>query len=339
MDRNCGSCGYYAMTSLHGPLCSKHRREVSALKEHNDCWTDPSVVAEEKEVATKVCSECGRELPVENFGRHFKTKDGYQPCCRECQSKKAKNRQPRQRKEKPEKEKKVRGPKSKHPDYINPEGVTMHWCGHCDTYKPTSEFSRDHSNKSGLATACKACRVAMENERRKRIRREKKAEKQLRDSAENCENTAEDLRDSAENCENTAEDLRDSAEKDVIQDPDGWSETEKSYLEQAIETLEHEDYLILAQALKSLRPQSEVLPPGFYLIMPDGRKYYTKEFRYKDMVMKIKDNTEDVEIVNESTDPIPPIPTLYSATDDQLVQELRSRGYSGNIIKKTSFIL
>ena len=55
--------------------------------------------------------------------------------------------------------------------------------------------------------------------------------------------------------------------------------------------------------------------------------------------MKIKDNTEDVEIVNESTDPIPPIPTLYSATDDQLVQELRSRGYSGNIIKKTSFIL
>ena len=186
MDRNCGSCGYYAMTSLHGPWCSKRRREVSALKEHNECWTDPSVVAEDKEVVTKVCSECGRELPVENFGRHFKTKDGYQPCCRECQSKKAKNRQPRQRKEKPVKEKKVRGPKSKHPDYVNPAGETMHWCGHCDTYKPVSAFSRDHSNKSGLATACKVCRVAMENERRKRKRAEMKAEKQLRPPAATC---------------------------------------------------------------------------------------------------------------------------------------------------------
>jgi hypothetical protein len=35
---------------------------------------------------------------------------------------------------------------------------------------------------------------------------------------------------------------------------------------------------------------------------------------------------------------IPAIPTLYDATDDQLVEELKRRGYTGNIIRKTSFI-
>ena len=42
---------------------------------------------------------------------------------------------------------------------------------------------------------------------------------------------------------------------------------------------------------------------------------------------------------SEDVTPIPPVPTIYSATDDQLVRELQNRGYTGNIIKKTSFIL
>ena len=35
---------------------------------------------------TKVCVKCGRELPVEEFNKHSKSKDGLQPYCKECQS-------------------------------------------------------------------------------------------------------------------------------------------------------------------------------------------------------------------------------------------------------------
>ena len=35
---------------------------------------------------TKVCARCGRELPVEEFNKHAKSKDGLQPYCKECQS-------------------------------------------------------------------------------------------------------------------------------------------------------------------------------------------------------------------------------------------------------------
>lgn len=33
---------------------------------------------------TKVCSHCGRELPVENFNKNKAKKDGLQSVCREC---------------------------------------------------------------------------------------------------------------------------------------------------------------------------------------------------------------------------------------------------------------
>lgn len=36
--------------------------------------------------ATKVCSKCGRELPIENFRKNPKAKDGYLNTCRECMS-------------------------------------------------------------------------------------------------------------------------------------------------------------------------------------------------------------------------------------------------------------
>lgn len=45
---------------------------------------------EENKPQTKVCNCCGRELPVDQFGKHAKTKDGLQPICKECRSKKSK---------------------------------------------------------------------------------------------------------------------------------------------------------------------------------------------------------------------------------------------------------
>ncbi len=34
---------------------------------------------------TKVCTRCGKELPLDAFNKSKKSKDGLQPWCRECQ--------------------------------------------------------------------------------------------------------------------------------------------------------------------------------------------------------------------------------------------------------------
>ena len=205
MDKTCGTCGKCRNTH-DGPYCYKGSspRPVSTLRVM-DCWVDPSEV-EQAPVMTKVCSVCGRELPVSEFGRHSRTKDGYQPFCRQCHSEMNKGHRKRQAFEnneapaKPEEVKKIvaentpppkprketksgkpRGRKVLHPD-IEKDGVLMHWCGHCKQYKPVEEFSKDASNKSGLATQCKACRVVLEHERRVR-RREEKKEQELQAAA------------------------------------------------------------------------------------------------------------------------------------------------------------
>ena len=41
---------------------------------------------EEKKTQTTVCKRCGRELPVDQFGKHFRAKDGLNPYCKECVS-------------------------------------------------------------------------------------------------------------------------------------------------------------------------------------------------------------------------------------------------------------
>lgn len=206
MDKTCGTCGK-CRTTHDGPYCYKGSspRPVSPIRVM-DCWVDPDQ-AEKAPVATKVCSVCGRELPVSEFGRHSRTKDGYQPFCRKCHSEMNKGHKKRQGVEpgeapampeevrrivaentpppKPRKEtkgRKPRGRKVSHPD-IEKDGVLMHWCGHCKQYKPVEEFSKDSSNKSGLATQCKACRVVLEHERRVRKRAKKNAAEVVAEAA------------------------------------------------------------------------------------------------------------------------------------------------------------
>ena len=40
-----------------------------------------------KEIKTKKCSKCGRELPIDNFYKDNRTKDGLYSNCKECHSK------------------------------------------------------------------------------------------------------------------------------------------------------------------------------------------------------------------------------------------------------------
>lgn len=39
-----------------------------------------------EEIKTKVCSKCGRELPIEAFGRNHTCKDGRCGTCKECKN-------------------------------------------------------------------------------------------------------------------------------------------------------------------------------------------------------------------------------------------------------------
>lgn len=73
MTKNCGTCGKCRNTH-DGPHCYKGRtpKPVSPLMVM-DCWTDPAE-EEPAPAATKVCSRCGRELPITEFGRHSRTK-------------------------------------------------------------------------------------------------------------------------------------------------------------------------------------------------------------------------------------------------------------------------
>lgn len=240
MNKICGNCHYYANSPMHGPWCTKNRKEVSYLQNAYDCWTEPGTAPAE-ETQMKVCSRCGRELPITNFGRHSRTKDGYQPCCRECQSqmnKGHKKRGPFEHNEKPA--------KPEEPEKI-PEGMKK--CSHCGKILPVSEFRKHKGSPDGLQYACKTCQVEMTTQAKQKRTAKKKA-------------------------------LLEAAQKEAL----------------------------LKQAVAEMPSESSVL-----------------------------EVTEPV--INDLATPIPPIPTLYSATDDQLVQELVNRGYTGNIIKKVSFIL
>lgn len=237
MDKICGTCHYYANSPIHGPWCTKNRKEVSYLQTAFDCYTEPGA-APAQEIQTKVSSHCGRELPITNFGRHSRTKDGYQPCCRECQSqmnKGHKKRKPFEHNEAPA--------KPEEPEQI-PEGMKK--CCHCGRILPVTEFRRHKNTPDGLQYACKECQVAMTT-----AAKQKKAKKRQ-----------EVIRE---------------AQKEVIKEK------------------------ILAE-----------IPA---------------------------DPSEMPVIVNELTDIVPRLLTLKAATDDQIVEELRQRGYQGSIIKKTSFIL
>lgn len=236
MNKICGNCHYYANSPMHGPWCTKNRKEVSYLQSAFDCWTEPGTAPAE-EMQMKVCSRCGRELPITNFGRHSRTKDGYQPCCRECQSemnKGHKKRGPFEHNEKPA--------KPEEPEKI-PEGMKK--CSHCGKILPVSEFRKHKGSPDGLQYACKTCQVEMTTQAKQKRTAKKKA-----------------------------------------------------LLEEA-----------------------------------------QKEAMMKKVLAEMPSESSEPEVVNEMLDLVPRLITLQTATDDQLVQELVNRGYTGNIIKKVSFIL
>ena len=257
MEKICGNCHYYANSPMHGPYCNKNRKEVSFLQTAYDCFTEPGSV-QEAPVMTKVCSHCGRELPISSFGRHSRTKDGYQPCCKDCQSEMNrghKKRGPFEHNEAPA--------KPEEPEKI-PDGMKK--CSHCGRILPVSEFRKHKGAPDGLQYACKECQVEMTTKAKQKRTAKKKA-------------------------------LLEEVQKEALMKK------------------------VLAE-MPAASSEPEV-------IIPSNEQ--------QGLGTRLEPNTPIVNDLFEA--PIPPVPTIYSATDDQLVDELRRRGYTGNIITKKSFIL
>lgn len=81
----CVDCKHFGHHKFSGEfICTKTGRAVGMLN-NKDCFTPKTTDMENQDTPkTKVCKRCGRELPVTEFGKHCKTKDGLQPYCREC---------------------------------------------------------------------------------------------------------------------------------------------------------------------------------------------------------------------------------------------------------------
>ena len=104
-----GKCGRCAWCE-NGMYCRKRHKDVGYFDE-KPCFTtreefdllfamevtkkkDDNIIKQEKtmnekmtNVATKVCKDCGRELPIEEFQIQVRSKDGRMHICKECKKK------------------------------------------------------------------------------------------------------------------------------------------------------------------------------------------------------------------------------------------------------------
>ena len=146
-ENTCGHCAGFRTTDGY---CRRKGKYVNALAEAPDkCFMDPDAQkkaltgltpAESAKPKTKVCKECGRELPIEEFPRHRKSRDGHSGFCHDCWSKKMSVAQSARRQ-----------------DEKLPEG--MRRCSKCGRVLPVSEFGVCKKNKKdGLQYECKDCR-------------------------------------------------------------------------------------------------------------------------------------------------------------------------------------
>lgn len=83
----------------------------------------------------KRCTHCKQDLPLIDFGRHAKTKDGLQSWCKPCKRRHQGTTLP--------------------PRPQAPAG--MKWCRKCEEFVGTTEFYRSVTNRDGLHSWCRTC--------------------------------------------------------------------------------------------------------------------------------------------------------------------------------------
>ena len=101
---------------------------------------------------TRVCKQCGRELPLEQFTRSCKSRDGYTHTCKECFSAQMSEKKKALWASKPKKEKPVQETE------VLPEGQKR--CRRCGRILPVTAFGRHATTPDHLHPTCTECRKA-----------------------------------------------------------------------------------------------------------------------------------------------------------------------------------
>lgn len=81
----------YLARPFNENICMRTGKVVPHMAQR-DCFVTeilkPKETKMEKNTNTKVCKECGRELPIEQFRPNHKSPDGHLNTCKECMAKK-----------------------------------------------------------------------------------------------------------------------------------------------------------------------------------------------------------------------------------------------------------
>lgn len=97
--KNCGSCywrnpssGYCPKSGVeredNDPACGCYAAEFYPSQVKDLSFPESMIVEHKfKKMETKVCTRCGREMPLESFPKSIRSKDGYMSVCKECNSK------------------------------------------------------------------------------------------------------------------------------------------------------------------------------------------------------------------------------------------------------------
>ena len=72
--------------SINDTTMTKMTKAEVAQLPQSEKFADPQSASNEQ---TKMCHSCGRELPINCFSRHDKSKDGHMNECKECRRRKS----------------------------------------------------------------------------------------------------------------------------------------------------------------------------------------------------------------------------------------------------------
>lgn len=151
----CGDC-----VNMHPEdgYCGRVGRYVNYFREACKYFVDRKDVeatiaaAPPAKPTTRTCKQCGRELPLEQFTRSCKSRDGYTHTCKECFSAQMSEKKKALWATKPKKEKPVQEQE------VLPEGQKR--CRRCGRILPVTAFGRHATTPDHLHPTCTECRKA-----------------------------------------------------------------------------------------------------------------------------------------------------------------------------------
>ena len=104
----------------------------------------------------KLCPQCGRTLPVEEFHSNVRRSDGLAYYCKRCAAQRS------------EASRRKRGVRERRQS-SSPVPDGSKWCPDCDAIKPLDQFARTRRTKSGYHSYCLPCHAARGLETKNRL--------------------------------------------------------------------------------------------------------------------------------------------------------------------------